>query len=166
MVAFGHTAIGTITGITAFEILKESNPLIGIPIALGAGIVSHYLTDFIPHGHFFQYHEYKNKVKYAIIFDFAFSVFLFTLIPFLQQGINQRLIYIISGIAGSQLPDILDGLIHTKFLKPKGLINLEYKFHQLMHWHGNLEKALLWGKRDLWQVLIIVLALFLLFKFS
>ncbi len=64
------------------------------------------------------------------------------------------------GIGGSQLPDVIDGLIGIKVLKAKGLLKVENDFHQRLHWHGTGSKTLLLDLRDLWHLLIILISLF------
>ena len=162
MIAFGHTAVGTIVGLWGYQTFGTANPLQGIAITTGVSFASHYLMDLIPHGHFFPGTQYKEKVSWAIIFDFLLSVLAFTFILFNKDGLSLRFFYVLFGIGASQLPDIIDGLTFTKYLPTKGLLKLETKFHQATHWHGKGAKTLLLGIRDLWQLTLIVISLVLI----
>ncbi len=59
MVGFGHTAVGATVGLITYSYLASDKDLEGLVIAGAAGVISHYITDFIPHGHFVAW----NKVK-------------------------------------------------------------------------------------------------------
>lgn len=159
MIAFGHTAIGTLVGIGTYQLLGDANPVLGSAVALGAGIASHYITDVIPHGHLIHFKDYKKKVHLVIIFDLALSIILFSALAYFAHGISWQTLYILAGIAGAQLPDVMDGLIYVGFLPNKGLIKLENNFHSGTHWHGTFDKALMWGKRDIWQISAVLIAL-------
>lgn len=160
MVAFGHTAIGTITGLVAIHLTDtyHLNLPTGLILAGTLGVISHYVADFIPHGHFFKHRDYGKKVKYAIIFDLLLSILLFTSLSYLKFGLSAETFYILFGIGGAQLPDIIDGLYYTKRLKLNPLLQLEVNFHQATHWHGKLDKSLMISKLDIWQFLTVILA--------
>jgi hypothetical protein len=164
MIAFGHTAVGVITGIVTYEVATSFgiSPVLGLFLSGTVGVVSHYLTDCIPHGHFFKHRDYGAKVKYAIIFDFLLSILFFTYLSYLVFGLSIETFYILFGIGGAQLPDVLDGLFYIKKLKTNPLLQLEIDFHQSTHWHGKLDKALLLSGRDIWQVLTVLLAIIIL----
>jgi hypothetical protein len=159
MVAFGHTALGVMVGASVASFYAGASPIEGLAVASGAAIVSHYLADSIPHGHFFKGNEYKKKILGVIIFDLFLSIILFTGLAYLKFGISLELLYILFGIGASQLPDVLDGLIFIGVIPNKGLFKLEHEFQQGLHWHGQGNKTLLWGRRDIWQVAVVILAL-------
>ena len=142
MVAFGHTAVGTLVGLITYQYLKDTNPAITLITAGTAGVISHYIADFIPHGHFIRHNDFKKRVWEIIIFDLGFSVVLLLAISYFNFGQSLKTFAILFGIAGSQLPDVLDGLIYIKVLKAKGILKLENNFHIAMHWHGKFEKSL------------------------
>lgn len=162
MIAFGHTAVGAAIGLAGYHFLSTQPPPIGLSLTFGAGLISHYITDFIPHGHFFNELDYKKKVIYAIIFDLFLSVLLFVGIEFILKGLDLKLFYLIFGIAGAQVPDVLDGLIYTGYLPKKGLFKLEMNFHRSLHWHGLGKHTLMFGKRDIWQIMTVLIAFILL----
>lgn len=154
MVSFGHTAVGSLVGLAAYHYFGDQNTTLGLTTTATAGIISHYLTDLIPHGHFFRHQQFKRKVIYVIIYDLFVSIILFLFVSYSQFGLRKPFFYILVGIGSSQLPDVLDGLIYSGLISPKGVIKVENDFHKLVHWHGSLEKSLLWGKRDIWQIMV------------
>lgn len=163
MIAFGHTAVGAIVGVGVYNLLPDK-PIEGLLAAGTVGVVSHYITDFIPHGHLFKHNQYKKKVWGIIVFDLLLSLSIFIGLSLMFFGPSMEFLYILFAIGGAQLPDVIDGLIYIKVIKPRGLIKIENDFHQWLHWHGSYNKALLWGRRDIWQVLTVFLALFILFR--
>lgn len=165
MIAFGHTAIGTLVGVYSYGLTQGSADNLSLAIPLGAGIVSHYVTDFIPHGHFMgdAFKNFSKTLVGILIFDLAFSVVLFAGISYMLFGVNTLLFYILAGVAGSQLPDVIDGLMGIKVLPKKGFLKKENNFHQLVHWHGSYEKALIIGFLDIWQLAVVIFTLWVLF---
>lgn len=164
MVSFGHTAVGVIIGVTAYHYLGQGNLAEGLLITGGAGVISHYIADFIPHGHFFMPHGYKKGLLPVIIFDLALSLIIFLGVLYLRVGFGNIFLYCLFGIGGSQLPDVVDGLIYINVLKAKGLLKLENKFHEGVHWHGKNSKTLILGLKDIWQLFIVLAALLLISK--
>ncbi len=167
MIAFGHTAIGSLIGLGGYELFKNQSPIIGMVTTGSLGVVSHYIADFIPHGHLFKHNEYGKRIIWAILFDFLLSFGLFIYVAYQNFGFDLKFWYIFFGIGGSNLPDVLDGLIYIKFLPKIGLIKLENDFHQSTHWHaiwkrGKLIDGLPLGKRDIWQLTMVCLALLIL----
>jgi hypothetical protein len=159
MIAFGHTALGVMVGVSVANFYSGNSPIEGLAVASGAAIVSHYLADAIPHGHFFKGNEYKKKILGVIIFDVFLSIALFTGLAYFKYGMSIELLYILIGIGASQLPDVLDGLIFMGIIPNKGLFKIEHEFQQGLHWHGQGNKTLLIGKRDIWQAAVVILAL-------
>jgi len=159
MIAFGHTAVGTLVGIGTYQLLGGSTPVLATGVAFGVAIASHYITDLVPHGHLIHFKDYKKKVKYVIVLDLALSVLLFSWLAYSKHGLGWETIYILAGIAGAQLPDVLDGLIYTGYIPERGIVKIEAKFHQETHWHGKFENALMWGRRDIWQITTVLIAL-------
>lgn len=164
MIAFGHTAVGASIGLATYQLIGGTDIALGLITAGALGIISHYITDFIPHGHFFNEKGYKSKVIYVIIFDLLLSILLFLGTAHLIGDSPKQLLYILFGIGGAQLPDVLDGLIYIDLLPVVGFFKLENRFHRYLHWHGVGEKTLLLGKRDIWQLAIVILSLFYIIK--
>lgn len=161
MVATGHTAVGVIVGVTAYHFFGQGDLTTGLVLTGAAGVAFHYLADFIPHGHFFMPKDFKKYIVPVIIFDVFLPAALFLAGAYLKNGLNEKFLYVMFGIGGSQLPDMLDGLIYAAKLKRGNLLKTESDFHQDLHWHGRGLKTLLLGYRDIWQVLIILVAVFL-----
>jgi hypothetical protein len=163
MIAFGHTSVGSLVGLAGYSYFGQTDPVLGLTLTAGAGLVSHYIADFIPHGHFFKGTEhFAQNVIPVLFFDLALSLALFTFLAFRKFGFDLPFWYVLVGIAGAQLPDVLDGLIYTKFIPKLGLIKTENNFHQATHWHGKGNKTLLLGLRDVWQLSVVLIAIFLL----
>lgn len=161
MVATGHTAVGVIVGVTAYHFLGDGNLITGLAVAGTAGIALHYLADFIPHGHFFMPKDFKKYIVPVLVLDVILPIALFLGGVYLKNGLTEKFLYVLFSIGGSQIPDVLDGLIYTAKLKRGNLLKTENDFHQELHWHGRGLKTLLLGFRDIWQVLVIFIALFL-----
>lgn len=161
MIAFGHTAVGVIVGVTSYKFLGHGNLATGLITTGAAGIVSHYIMDAIPHGHFRISNNYKKDIIPIIIFDVFLSIFLFLGEIYIKKGVSEIFLYTLFGIGGSQLPDIIEGLIEVKIIKSKGLLKMENDFHLSVHWKGNTSKPLLLGIRDIWQLLVVLLAFYL-----
>ena len=162
MVAFGHTAVGASVGLLSYQAFGQNNPIVGLFGAGTLGVISHYVTDFIPHGHFMKTKDFQQKIFWVILFDLLLSIIIFSYSGFASSGISLKLFYILFGIGGAQLPDVLDGLIYIKVLPRKGFFKIENNFHQWLHWHGKGENALTIGLRDTWQLLAILLSLYLI----
>lgn len=162
MVAVGHTGVGVIVGVTAYHFLGQGDLATGLVITGAVGVASHYLGDFIPHGHFVKPDKLKSVLLPIIIFDLFLPVILFLGLTYLKNGFDKKLLYVLFGIGGAQLPDVLDGLVFTGKIKNRGLIKQEHNFHQGLHWHRTGAKTLLLGFRDLWQILMIAIAFILI----
>ena len=164
MVAFGHTAVGTIVGVAAFQVLGRGDIALGL-VATGIfGIISHYLADLIPHGHFFtDPKKYDKLIIWVILFDLLLPfLFILGFAHLLGKG-GSEMLYILFGIGGAQLPDVLDGLRRIKLLPEIGFFKIENDFHLSTHWHGKEEKALIFGVADVWQMLVFVGAVYLIY---
>lgn len=163
MVSFGHTSTGSVVGLLVYNLIPD-RPIEGLLLAAVIGVISHYVFDFIPHGHWFAHKDYKKKVFNVIIFDLLLFFLIFAGLAYYRLGLTTPFLYILFGIGGAQLPDVLDGLIYINVVKKKGFFKIENDFHQATHWHGSLSKNLIWGKRDIWQVIILTLSLFIIWN--
>lgn len=164
MIAFGHTAVGTLVGIYSYQLTQGASSNVALALPLGIGIVSHYITDFIPHGHFMgnAFRDFSKTLVGIIFFDLFLSLALFIGVAFLLNNANTLFFYILAGVVGSQLPDILDGLIGMKIIPKEGLFKKEQYFHQLIHWHGRGENGLIIGLLDIWQFAVVIFAMWVL----
>ena len=163
MVAFAHTAAGTIIGLVLPQNFTSDNTAAGLITTGFMGLISHYLTDFIPHGHFFNKpKDFSKKNIWVIIFDLLLP-FLFIIGSALYLNKSDTQIwYLLFGIGGAQLPDVLEGLKKIKLLPKTSILTAENKFHMSTHWHGLEEKALLFSIYDVWQIALYILAVYLL----
>lgn len=162
MIAFGHTAVGVIVGVSAYQFLGHGDLATGLVTSGSVSFASHYLMDAIPHGHFFMSNDYRKSIVPIVIFDLFFSLVIFLGGVYLQNGFGDKLFYVMFGVGGSHLPDVIDGLINIKIIKARGLLKIENNIHQRLHWHGRGNKTLLLGLRDIWQLLIIMISLLLM----
>lgn len=160
MIAFGHSAIGASAGVITY-LNYADKPVEGLIIAATAGIVCHYIADFIPHGHFVRKLTQSN-LPFILIFDVALSVLLFLYLPYKYHGNLLQVLFILFAIGGSLLPDALDGLIAIKILKKEGILKVEQNFHQAVHWHGAGIHGLRLGWYDIWQVSAILISLYII----
>lgn len=166
MVAFGHSAVGTIVGIGTYHLIAEHSDLaLGLIAAGFAGVVSHYLMDLMPHGHFFRGEaNFKKYINLVIIFDLFLPILLILSLAHFFNKSALEILYILFAIGGAQLPDILMGLEKQNLLYKTKIFQLESRFHMSTHWHGIGERALLFNKGDIWQFLAFILALVLIIK--
>jgi hypothetical protein len=166
MIAFGHTAVGAGVGVLAFSQLGSTlDPIAGLSLTTSIGVVSHYLTDSIPHGHFFKGISFsKKRIIPVIVFDLLISLLLFWELAYLNSGFSLKFLYIFAGILGAQLPDIVDGLIYIKVLPNKSILKKENDFHQFVHWHGREDETLIVGARDIWQVAVVLLGIWVVLR--
>lgn len=166
MVAFGHTAVGTVVGISVYHFLGPGDIATGLITAGAAGWFSHYVFDTIPHGHFFRSSKnYERNILLVIIFDVITpAVFLL----FLAHSLGKNpieILYLVFGIGGAQLPDVVAGITTLGLLPSYNFIKAEYKFHMGTHWHGKDDQALLFSIKDIWQILFFILAILVLIKY-
>lgn len=161
MIAFGHTAVGVIVGTAAYGYFGQGDLATGLVATGAVSVASHYLMDTIPHGHFFKTNKFKKYIKPVIIFDLFLPIALILGITYSKIGLSERLLFVMFGIGGSQLPDVIDGLIRIGVIKAKGFLRVENKFHEGTHWHNQGNDGLPLGLRDIWQVLMILTALYL-----
>lgn len=163
MVAWGHSGVGVSVGIITYSVYGADKPVEGLVAAGIAGLVSHYVADFIPHGHFAK-RLTKNNLIPILFFDLFLGVAFFLGLEIYYHGFSLRFLYILFGLGGSQLPDVLFGLTSIGSLKQDAPLKSESNFHQSLHWHGRGNNALLIGARDIWQLAVIGFTIYLILK--
>lgn len=163
MVSVGHIAVGYSTGVLITN--YTSDPLSGSIIGISIGLITHYLSDAIPHGHITRKPEYfKLKKETPLLYlDLLGGGLLFLTLTLLRFDVGSESLIIFLSMASSIAPDFLDPFKKMFNLKNNGLLGLEYKLDKLCHWHGLGNNALLLGVRDFWQVGVIIFAVFLSF---
>ncbi len=164
MVAFGHTAAGTIVGVITYQYLGSGDLTTGLLAAGITGVASHYIGDSMPHGHFFKSSEFRDKILLILAVDVIVPVIFLLGTAFYTQKSYIEILYIIFGISGAQLPDVLDSLIKLGVIKSNKFFDNEMRFHHWTHWHGTGDKALMFSFGDIWQILLFVLAVLVLIK--
>lgn len=167
MIGFGHTSTGILIGVGATRVLPEntSSP-IQILIVILLGIVSHYLADFIPHGHY-VIDPKKPSRKSLIIFaldTFGTAVILLG-IALYKYGLALNFWLIFFAILGAQLPDIWQGIKALVTIKNNAFVRFETHMHNnIAHWHNPPHSPIPGGGRpwawtDAWQICILLIAL-------
>lgn len=166
MVAFGHTAVGVIVGVGTYQLFGHGDLAAGL-IATGIlGVVSHYIMDCVPHGHFFKGEaNFEHLIIWIILFDLLLPVLFLLATAHYIGKTPVEILFVLFGIGGSQLPDVIDSLMKIRLLPKAKLLKLENKFHQSTHWHGKGEKTLLFTFFDIWQIAVFILAYVVLVKF-
>ncbi|OGL71753.1 hypothetical protein A3C17_02970 [Candidatus Uhrbacteria bacterium RIFCSPHIGHO2_02_FULL_53_13] len=122
-----HATIGALIG------AATGNPF----LAFGAGLLSHFLVDIIPHGDRELYENHKRKQKhrraYAFVtIDGIVAVMVIALMTGFQpvQYLNAS---IAMGVIGSILPDLIIGIheaFHIKWLR--WFHRLHFFFHNMI----------------------------------
>lgn len=164
MVAFGHTAVGVIVGVTTYQVIGQFDIASGLITSGLAGVISHYLMDLIPHGHFFREKDYNKYINWVIIFDLLIPTLFFLVLAHILGKNPVEILYILFSVGGAQLPDTLVGLGKLDLLPDYKIFKTEYKFHISTHWHGQKEHSVLFNIKDLWQVLMFLLAILILVR--
>lgn len=162
MIALGHTGIGTLIGIASYQTLGKGDIALGLVATGCAGVISHYLADLLPHGHFFGAGKYEKLIIWVILFDLMLPVLLILGLAHYLGRSGSEILYILFGIGGAQLPDVLDGLKTIRLLPKIGLLEAENKFHQSTHWHGIGDKLIMISFFDVWQFLVLTSAIIVL----
>src|SRR3990167_4017354 len=111
MVATAHNGFGTLVGLAVISVGQGYglNFATLFVLALVFGIIFHYITDLVPHGHFFPYNM-GNHLFEVIGLDLFLSFFVILALAYLKFGISQNLILICAAVLGTQLPDVIGGL--------------------------------------------------------
>lgn len=170
MIASGHSSVGVIIALSVERIVPATTPLWQKALLVFVfSFISHYLTDFIPHGHYTAKID-PNKwwTNYPLMIDLIGFAALFGIIALWQFGFTEPTLLIVVGIAAAQLTDIWDWFIVARGWVPlRGMVKKHRKLHELIHWHSTTDEQ---GKRhglpiswiDIWQVGAFFAALYLL----
>lgn len=163
MIAWGHSATGAIIGAVAYNFFADK-PILGLVIAGSAGLVSHYLLDLVPHGHFVPDKRLKENLWKIVLFDFLLSAFIFLFAVLESSGFGLNFLFVFFGIIGAVVPDCFNGIHLFGIIKRVGLFKLERKFHEGTHWFGIGEKLPMLSWIDLWQVATVFICLYLIVR--
>ena len=169
MIAFGHSSFGVVAGSIVIVTFAKTGvePGLLLTIAFLFGIITHYLGDFIPHGHYkFGAKHISFKSLSLFVLDF-FGVILFLLtLAYLQIGLGLELLVLCAAIAGAQLPDIWEAAIDLKLIPNSSFAKAHRHFHyDILHWH-NEPKHSRNGRpmrvSDIWQVGVFLISIWII----
>lgn len=167
MIGFGHTSTGVLIGIGAIQFLPEkiSTPT-QIFIVFLLGVISHYITDFIPHGHYAIDPEKLTKKSLALFtLDTLGVAMFFLLIALYKYGLTSSFWLIAFAITGAQLPDVWQGINKLTRIKQNTITSFESYLHsKIAHWHNPPNTPIPgggrpWSQADIWQISIFMFAL-------
>lgn len=179
MIASGHNSSAALLAISAIYVNEQTSVLDSFPALLAClfivGIISHYLTDLVPHGHYkepemaLKHYMAKPKEERRSIpritlliglADLLVSLFIFITIFWVLLGLSS-LIYLGVAFAGTQLPDLIMIANKSGIVSGNKFVQLEESFHGgPIHWHDQKNgRARLWSWTDIWQILVFILAI-------
>ncbi len=168
MLAFGHNSVGALVGLATFTYVPETVPVtVRFLIALVAGVISHYLTDRIPHGHYeFAPSRVTKKMAALFLLDFGGSMTVLTACAFWRFGFSEMLLGIFVGMWAAQLPDIFEGFVNVGVIPFSNPVKKHRNFHYYTM-HAKTPHHLLmtdeisrkWSYTDAWQVGCFVVAI-------
>lgn len=160
MIAVGHMAAGYIVGNVVLSITND--PSTSLAAGFLTGIVSHYVLDYVPHGHFGVKAEYTRLTLNTlyIYIDVFGGGLLFLWLSYQKFGFSLNTLTLLVAVFGSILPDLISAIDKVFFghALREGILKSESKFHNSTHWHGKGEKTLLLSIRDIWQFSLVLIA--------
>lgn len=162
MVAFGHISVGAVIGSSVVVGSSPATPYIfKLAIVIVIAWLSHYATDFIPHGHYhFETKQLKKGLPLLFLLDTAGSFALLALLLLATLGFSASAVLVVTGMVAAVIPDILESVIDIKHIRMGQLLKSHRHFHQkVLHWHNQKGHSLPWGMRDIWQVVTAIVAL-------
>lgn len=168
MVILGHASVGAISGIAVHQAFHQQAPFMWVLlIALVIGVLSHYVTDWIPHGHFHINLGYPSTIaNAAILVDFIGSVLLMLVLTWLAAGFAMVWSVVAVTVFGAVLPDVVEVLQNHKILPRWRWLKAHTRFHiKYLHWHNANGRPLPWRWIDVWQVAVAAIAVFVIFNY-
>lgn len=162
MIILGHASIGTVAGIAIHQSLAPQLPLIAImAIAFVVGLVSHYLTDAIPHGHYHINLRYPSAAATRTLYiESIGSIVLMLLLVWLNVGVVPLWWVITACITGAVLPDFVEAMQNYKIIPRTRWLRAHTRFHtKFLHWHNVADRPRPWNITDIWQVATAVVAI-------
>jgi hypothetical protein len=168
MIALGHTGAGALVGLLGLSIHQaDILPLWALfMMTLVAAIGSHYVGDWLPHGHYpFNLKQDRQGSIIRLGLDLGIGFGLLIIAAWSAYGFGVELSLILLGAIGANVPDIFENLVNLKLL-PNGQRTREHRaWHaKRLHWHNDPNSPLPGGARvltwvDLYQSAFIVAAL-------
>lgn len=171
MIAVGHTSVGVIiaSSIIAVSPAGQLSPWAFV-FAIVLGVLFHYATDLIPHGHYYINTKHLKTGQLSVFFaDLFGGALLFLIIAAYKFGFGQYFWLVLVAIIASQLTDVVEGLAAFKLIPRTKTVSAHSRFHLLVHWHNEpgspnpgYGRPIRWS--DAWQVLAFLLALIAILK--
>lgn len=172
MVSSGHASVGALIGFAIVKTVPASaHPFLIIITAFLAAILSHYVCDFVPHGHYFiLLKKLTTRSMTILFFDTFGATALILLLALLAFGLSPSFFIIAAAIIGAQLPDAFEGLVDLKIIPTGRFSKIHRYWHfKIIHWHNEPTSKLPGHGRpirwtDLWQLITFMLAILVLLR--
>lgn len=138
MIAIGHTSIGAVIGMA----VASATP--GLPlsarlliVALTA-IISHYICDWIPHGHYHvRWHQMSLKTFVLALIDLGLFSSVLLYLAWLHFGLGATFLIVMLGMTAAMLPDFFEGSVRIGLIPQWRWVRAHHYFHiKKMHWHS------------------------------
>jgi len=122
--SIGHNIAGASIGLACYSWIDR--PILTFTSAVIAGFVSHYVFDFIPHGHYKDVGtresdgsliEIDKKTLIFVLLDAIPSLIAINLAVFFMSDSLWTAFIVASAIAAAQLPDVTEFLIDIGLIK-------------------------------------------------
>ncbi len=149
MIAVGHTSLGVVSGAIVVTVLPQTiNLPVAISIAFITGLISHYLADLIPHGHYdFRPRHPTFKSLTLLGVDVILPILFFGWLVYSALGLNGEVWILVAAVAGALIPDSLDVLVRLAALPNWQIFAWHQRFHRQLHWHNQATSPFPHGAR-------------------
>lgn len=161
MILLGHTATGSWVGIATYYATAGHLPLSAtVMVAAAIGIASHYIFDWIPHGHYHINLGYPNKISQAAVAgDFLGSILLMMGAAAISFGLGAMWWTILGAVLGALMPDVIEMLQNYRLIPRTRWLRAHSQFHlEYLHWHNTGGRPQPWRWTDAWQIAVGVAA--------
>lgn len=169
MIAVGHSSVGVLVGVAVLSVARPATPVwILVALALILAVISHYVCDFVPHGHYYIDNKKLTARSIGTLFvDFIGGVVLLLALATRKYGVGPELLVVAAGMLGALAPDMFESSIKLKLIPKTAMVKREMAFHGAMHWHDEPTSPLPHGARpirwtDLWQLAMLAAAIYVL----
>jgi len=161
--SIGHNITGASIGLACYSWIDR--PILAFISAVIAGFISHYVFDFIPHGHYKDVGTRKSdgslieidkKTLIFVLLDAIPSLIAINLAVFFMSDSLWTTFIVASAIAAAQLPDAIEFFIDIGFIKKSKFLAKHRNFHMFepIHWHSpSPAVARVWTWTDIWQLI-------------
>lgn len=172
MIALGHTGSAALVGVAAIDTLAElSLPLGAVwPVIVLSGVATHYIGDFLPHGHYrFNLKTNRKESLLKLGPDLVLPILLVLILCADKFGIGWEWAVMLLLLVGVHLPDVFENLVNLKVLPLTEAAKEHRRFHyDRLHWHNDPSKSKLPnGARalapvDIYQFALLAFGIYLL----